>query len=141
MAKRLPEQQAWDDLGPQLKALTHCVDRIESITTGSGIPDITYSWKNGHGWIELKADMECEHVGHPVNLKHYTPMQRTWMRRRSGHGKNLWLMIRTAHGWYAVPGSLSWSLSAQPSHAELLSRRAWYHAGAKCDFKWLRQFL
>lgn len=138
---RTPEQKAWDDLGPQIKNLTQCVDRIESIATGAGIPDITYSWKNGHGWIELKADPKCEHVGHPVDLRHYTALQRTWMRRRSAHGKNLWLMIRTGHGWYAVPGAFAWMLTQQPSHGEIMNCRAWYKAGTNADFKWLRQFL
>lgn len=138
---RTPEQKAWDVLGPEIGNLTQCVDRIESIATGAGIPDIAYSWKNGHGWIELKADPSCEHVGHPINLRHYTQIQRTWMRRRAAHGKNLWLMIRTGHGWYAVPGALAWAVTSQPSHGELLKFGAWYHAGSKPDFKWLRQFL
>lgn len=138
---RTPEQRAWDDLGPQIKNLTSCVDRIESIGTGAGIPDIAYSWQNGHGWIELKADEKCIAPGDSINLSHYTPIQRTWMRRRTAWGKNLWLMVRTAYGWYAVPGTLAWALPARPTHGDMMKHGAWYRPENKVAYEWLRQFL
>lgn len=136
---RKPEQRAWDKLSDPLKSLTPNVDRVEP-SFGGGIPDIAYTAANGHGWIELKADEDCLSQDDKVDISHWTVQQRAWMRRRAAHGKNMWLVIATGHGWYAVPMPLGAMLVPKPTHQQLLDVKSYYIKG-RPTLAWLRTFL
>jgi len=67
-----------------------------------GVPDVSYVLFNGGGgWIELK------HAHKPpvrpttiFSIKHYTPEQRYWLRRRGQAGDNCWLLLQVDRSYW-----------------------------------------
>lgn len=93
------ERQFWrNGLKPKLEAMPGMeFDRIETGTTAKSVPDVFYSYRalnraGHHGWIELKAceidDNDC------VDLGHFTPGQRRWLKNHGEIGESCFLMIR-----------------------------------------------
>lgn len=78
----------WEALRPKMKPLDAV--RIESGTTGSGIPDVNYLW----GWIELKAAARWPPREGPLRVDHFTTEQRTWLTRRSIAGGKAFLLLK-----------------------------------------------
>lgn len=62
----------------------------------SGIPDVNYV----HGWIELK-ELDAWPVRHStiVQLPHFTPEQRRWLRRRHTAGGRAHVLLKVKNDW------------------------------------------
>jgi len=76
-------------------------DRHEDLLN-KGVPDVSYVLlRGGGGWIELK------HVHKPpvrdttiFKIKHYTPEQRFWLKRRGSAGDNCWLLLQVDRSYW-----------------------------------------
>lgn len=114
---RKPEQRMWDQLRPVMQHLNVAYDRIESPTTAPSFPDLCFTYGTKHGFIEMKAG-ELDTKGR-LDLTHFTQGQRSWLRRH-GMAGNVWLMIKVEKvGWYAIKGTLAWTLPPKPTLLEL----------------------
>lgn len=92
---RKPEQTFWRNQFRQFLSTNPDVayDRIESIGTAVGVPDIHLSMTQRH-WIELKvAPVLRGPKATKVDLSHYTERQRAWAIRHGGNCGNVWLLV------------------------------------------------
>jgi hypothetical protein len=79
------EKTFWSLLRGHLPKKSH-VQRIETGSTGRGIPDVNFCWQGVEVWIELKIVK-----GRRVEL---SPEQVAWMFRRARAGGLCWVMAR-----------------------------------------------
>lgn len=116
----------WDALRPIL-AGQHAV-RIESRTTGSGIPDVNYN----HGWIELKY-LEGWPVrpNTPVRIDHYTKEQRAWAVQRTLAGGQVFFLLKV--------GTMEWLLLQGAVAAQSVGRLPRSELYKKCLARWVRK--
>lgn len=91
---RKPEQTFWRYQFRQFLSTNPDVtyDRIESIGTAVGVPDIHMSMTWRH-WIELKVANVLPGPARRVDLDHYTERQRAWAIRHGGKCGNVWLLV------------------------------------------------
>lgn len=74
--------------------------RIET-STGLGIPDINGCWEGKEFWVEIKyLPTFPVRANTPVKIKHYTPEQRLWLRKRGQAGGQAWLFVRVGAEWF-----------------------------------------
>jgi hypothetical protein len=58
------------------------------------------------GWIELKQiDDWPRRESTPVQVHHFRPEQRTWLRARCEHGGNAWVLLRVGKEWLLLWGA------------------------------------
>ena len=83
------------NVAKKMKGLCRMVS-IESPTTLLGIPDKTYSTKQGvRGWIEAKfADSWPRRPSTPLRLPHYTAEQKAFLLLEGEFCGYCWLMVR-----------------------------------------------
>lgn len=98
-----PEQKFWKFLQPKFKTVPHLeVERVENRVSKS-MPDVAYTIGPKsvgiHGWIELKV-LTSAGNGPGFTIPHFTPGQRSWMRRRGSTGGYVWLLLRTPEHIY-----------------------------------------
>lgn len=95
------ERNFWrNGLKPKLDSVPGMFyDRVETGSTATSVPDIAYTYKGHHGWIELKA---AESAENSVNLSHFTSGQRRFLRDRGAEGGYCWLMVRVDSTIYVV---------------------------------------
>ena len=137
---RKEEQKMWDRLRPQLQALGVKYDRVESPATAPDFPDLAYTWGRRHGFIEFKAT-EIDDKGR-LDLRHFTPGQRRWLRNRSPGGAT-WLLIRVYapdEMWLVLKGTFAFSVADRPT---LLDIEPFTYLTLKggVTAEWLRQWL
>jgi len=61
----------------------------------AGIADLSFVCGNMHGWIELKQmDAWPKRPGTIVSCKHYTAVQRAFLKAKGRHGGNAWLFVK-----------------------------------------------
>lgn len=67
-----------------------------------GTPDVNII----PGWIELKKLVRWPKVKPERNIliKHFTPQQRVWLRRRCRMGGSAWLLLQIANEWFLFWG-------------------------------------
>ncbi|MFM2095240.1 MAG: hypothetical protein RIS70_2364 [Planctomycetota bacterium] len=90
-----PERALWHWLNQRMGG-HWCAQRIESIATAPGIPDVYFSCSvpaDLRGWIELKsyAHWGADHL--PFDVPSWTSDQRNWMQRHHAHGGRGWLVV------------------------------------------------
>lgn len=78
------EKLLWKQLKDNTKHLNPHLQRIESGSTGQGIPDVNGCWNGQEAWIELKVVR-----GRKVLIE---PMQVNWHRQRAKAGGNVWIL-------------------------------------------------
>jgi hypothetical protein len=70
-----------------------------------GTADVNYV----EGWVELKWmprwPRGCEID--PVRVKHFTPQQRVWLRRRWRRGGNVYLLLQAGQDWLLFAGDVA----------------------------------
>lgn len=68
-------------------------ERIE--TRGAeGIPDVAWSARQCHGWVELKHVDKDPGPGKILKIRHYTPEQRNWILRHGRAGGRVFMLLR-----------------------------------------------
>lgn len=137
---RKEEQKMWDRLKPKLQALGVKYDRVESPATAPDYPDLSYTWGNRHGFIEMKAT-DIDHLGR-MDLRHFTPGQRGWLRRHSTGG-HVFLLVRVYgddETWLVLKGSIAFSIGERPTIPDIEPFCHMIHKGGVTD-SWLRQWL
>ncbi len=73
-----------------------CFDRVEN-SCSNGMPDIAYTIKNVHGWLELKVkDIKRDTTSLSLPNTSFTPNQRDWMAEHSKGGASVLLLLRTS---------------------------------------------
>lgn len=77
--------------------------RIESGSTGLGIPDLNYAFDGREGWIELKEVK----AGFKIGMR---PQQVAWIERRVRHGGKVLVMVRKEDEVWLFGGYLVRSL-------------------------------
>lgn len=99
------ERSLWKTLDRNMKEYWEA-ERVEN-PVGPGTPDLYVTMKaNGNmHWIELK------HVhGYPkrattiVDVDHFTPQQRSFIRRHSRIGANVWVLIQIHRDYFLFHG-------------------------------------
>lgn len=81
-----PEGKLWELLRDNTKPYGIHWQRIESATTGRGIPDVNGCWNGAEAWIELKIIR-----GHRVKFQTEQPV---WLYKRSMAGGKCWVLAR-----------------------------------------------
>ena len=67
-----------------------------------GTPDVNYL----HGWIELKQLPEWPvRTNTPVQVEHFTPQQRIWLKKRCKAGGDAWLLLQVKKEWLLFDGT------------------------------------
>ena len=67
-----------------------------------GTPDVNYI----HGWIELKKLPDWPvRPNTPVQVEHFTPQQRIWLKRRCKKGGDAWLLLQVKRDWLLFDGT------------------------------------
>lgn len=68
-------------------------NRIET-GTGVGIPDVSYSIYNAHGWIELKwLEKLPANVDTKITIDHFTKIQKHWLKQRGRLAGHCWVFV------------------------------------------------
>jgi len=89
----MKESAMWARLRARLDPFGHFV-RVENAIE-SGTPDVSYCITPGReGWMELKWAARWPVRSGPLRLKHFTPEQRRWIRKRRACGGRVWLLLR-----------------------------------------------
>ncbi len=67
-----------------------------------GTPDVNYV----EGWVELKWLPRWPKGSEeaPVRVKHFTPQQRVWLKRRWRKGGNAYLLLQAGRDWLLFDG-------------------------------------
>ena len=87
-----PETKYWRTrVKPALDAMKNILyNRIESGTTSGGIPDLSYSYPSGHGWIELKIGYA---KGDRLYTPTMTPIQTNWLKTRGDLAGKVYILV------------------------------------------------
>lgn len=79
-------------------------DRVENVA-GSGYPDLSWSWAEREGHIELKYRAAPPvREDSPVVVESITPHQRLWWRLRWESGGNAFVLLRLSEEYLLFPG-------------------------------------
>jgi hypothetical protein len=88
-----------------------------------GTPDVNYV----EGWLELKWLERWPVRGGVVNIKHFTPQQRIWLKRRWNKGGRVYLLLNVGRDWLLFNGLVASSVIGNMNKEELI---------AVCDKHW-----
>lgn len=83
--------------------------RVEN-SAGAGTPDINFGgiYNQDHslqGWIELKyIGKHNKFFNDIVKIKHFTPQQRVWLKRRWWSSKSSFLLLKIKSNWFLFDG-------------------------------------
>lgn len=84
-----------------------------------GTPDVNFA----DGWIELKQLGKWPRRSNAiVKVDHFRPEQRSWLRRRSHNGGNVYLLIQIASDWLLFKGCVASKLLGKVDRAKLEAR-------------------
>lgn len=114
--------------------------RIETGSTGNGVPDVAYSVPKKHGWIELKYIPHApKRATTPPDLRHFTPLQQHWLMYRGKLAGNCWVFIRMADEFFLFDWTQARVITKLPygeweEHAKLCAK-------TKLDFDYLYHVL
>ena len=90
---RKAEQKMWDFIRPKMKGLWD-VQRHED-KYSQGVPDLSFGIQGINGWIELKIMPKYpKNMNRPFMIRHFTPYQKNWLKKRQKYGGNCWLLLR-----------------------------------------------
>lgn len=82
-----------------------------------GTPDINYIG----GWLELKYVKRWPSRGGNLRIKHFTPQQRIWLRRRCMKGGVVHLLLQVGRTWVLFGGEVASIAIGEGSKEELLN--------------------
>lgn len=68
-----------------------------------GTPDVNYIG----GWIELKWLRDWPKRDGEVAIRHFTPQQRSWLKRRWLRGGNVFLLLQVGNEWLLFDGNIA----------------------------------
>jgi hypothetical protein len=78
-------------------------DRIESLVSSNGMPDLTFSYAGVNGFIELKYLDKSPKLSDTFKLMHpLSALQRYWLQTRGEAGGYCWLLVGTAESLYLM---------------------------------------
>jgi hypothetical protein len=88
------ERSLYKTLNKNMKSYWR-VQRVENLV-GPGTPDLFYTInQEASGWIELKhIENWPKNSSTVVQIKHYTPQQRNWIRKFGLSGANVFLLLQ-----------------------------------------------
>lgn len=101
-----------------------------------GTPDVNYI----EGWVELKwLPRWPKGQDEPVRVKHFTPQQRVWLRRRWRRGGRAYVLLQVAQDWLLFDGATAADNLGKVSRGRLfeLALKTW----RKLDEEELRVWL
>lgn len=89
----MSESKMWatlrDNIGTHWEA-----ERIEN-RLNTGTPDVAYSMRKVHGWIELKFMPDSpRRIDKPLKIEHFTPDQRNWLHKHGTRGGHCFILLR-----------------------------------------------
>lgn len=91
------------------------LQRIESGSTGLGIPDVNYCYKGTEGWAELKVAKVTKKTPHRVTLG-LRPAQARWLHKRWSAGGLAWCVALLEDKVAMFPGRQCLNLLALDSN-------------------------
>lgn len=94
----MSESKQWstlrDNIGTHWEA-----ERIEN-RLNTGTPDVAYSMRGVHGWIELKFIPEApKRSDKPLKIDHFTPDQRNWLEKHGKRGGRCFVLLQVGDEW------------------------------------------
>lgn len=100
---RTGEQRLWDAFRPLVVELDP--QRIESPTTGGGIPDVSLA----NCWVELKYMPKWPaRATTPLRIDHFTVDQRNWHRARRRAGGRSYVLLKVGkNDWLLFDGAVA----------------------------------
>ena len=92
-----------------------------------GTPDVNFL----NGWLELKHLPNWPvRANTPVQLGHFTPRQRIWLRKRWRAGGGAWLLLQVGSDWLLFDGDIAAQFVGKgPTQAELKGIASHYTSG------------
>lgn len=77
--------------------------RVEN-AAGPGTPDVYYTLNSGiGGWVELKhAHKWPKNSNTALKIEHFTPQQRSWLRRHGKLGANVFVLLQVENQYFLL---------------------------------------
>lgn len=107
----MTEKSMWEVIRRNMKG-SWTVDRHEDRVT-LGVPDLSYAMNDGtrkvQGWIELKCiDKFNNDMNSVTPIKHFTGVQRRWLKTRQEVGGSTWLFLKVGRNtWMLFKGDVA----------------------------------
>lgn len=100
--------------------VTHALKPLDAMAVENsvqpGTPDVEFIG----GWIELKSVDRPVREGTVVQVPHFTPLQRLWLKRRCDRGGKAWLLLRIGTDWLLFDGRVAAAKLGCSTFPELL---------------------
>lgn len=119
----MSEQTMWDRVrdalvqGPRDEAT-----RVEN-PAWPGTPDVSYCMRSAEGWLELKQitswPVKRDTV---VQVSHFTPQQRAWLRKRRQAGGRAFLLLKVQEDWLLFWGEMAANIVGKVPKPVLLAK-------------------
>ena len=120
----MKESLMWEKLKSYFNNTEIFLQRIESGSTGLGIPDIYFATKKENGWLELKEIKILSKNINPDNIIKipFREGQKGWILNHLKYDKNIFIIYTTKDnfwgiilGKFAIKSDLLWSEVSNPS--------------------------
>jgi len=73
---------------------------------GSGVPDVSFGYREKNGWIELKYLKKFPaRESTTIRIPHLTKAQCNWLINRNVKGRNCWILIQIANEYFLFSAS------------------------------------
>ena len=82
-----------------------------------GTPDVNCT----KGWIELKQCDKWPGGDASLRVKHFTPQQKVWLRRRWQHDQRAWLLLHCQNDFILLNGDVAAKMLGSSNRQELIS--------------------
>jgi hypothetical protein len=119
-----PEKKLQKDLAKVLNRIP-TVSGHEAIENGTacGTPDYAYTIGGINGWFELKVQDEPKDITKKLKIKHWTPNQRQWMKKRM-LCPTVFLIVRIGEWDYIFDTKTMFFIENQ-CYAEIMEYHPW----------------
>lgn len=130
------EGSLWKTLDKNMRKLwTH--QRVEN-PAGPGTPDLYVTMNNGTmNWIELKHVHQWpKRDNTPVRVDHFTPQQKSFLRRHGKLGANVYVLIQIERDYFLLPWQYALQIGelSKEDYLELAKDKIWHWHG-RLDYK------
>lgn len=88
-----------------------------------GTPDVNYI----EGWLELKQlNKWPKRKNTKITIRHFTPQQRVWLRRRWIKGGNAFLLLKIQQEWFLFDGATAYGFVGKCTRIDLIQKSLKY---------------
>lgn len=107
-----PEGKLWDTIR-QLMGNSWEAERIEN-RLNSGVPDVAYSMRGLHGWLELKVVTKISvDSSKIIKIPHFVDTQRNWIYKHGSRGGHVYILLKLVNEYFVF----NWNAAYLLGHA------------------------